>query len=122
MKICNAAMDGNEKAQKMMKEIDQSGIPSSKKPGGIHCRYASKYTRFAKTLDVEVPDFFLKEIYGHHGRSAAGWKKCTKAQLQQKNLELEAKVEKLQRELDECTSFMLQLKSDVHKVSAHHIV
>ena len=123
--IITAAMQGNEQAYKMMNDIDQQGMPSTRKSGGIHCRFASKYTRFARTLDHEVP-LFANDIYGHPftksiGRSAAQ-KRCTKAQLQQRNIELEAKVKSLQKELDECTSLMLHMKLDVHEVSAHHIV
>ena len=111
IKIITAAYQGNEQAYKIMNAIDQQGTPSTRKAGGMHCRFASNYTRFARKLDLAVPDF-AREIYGHpftksKGRSAAQ-KRCTKAQLQQRNIELEAKVKSLQKELDECTSLMLQ--------------
>ena len=112
--IITAAYKDNPKAWKMMVEIDEQGIPSTRESGGIHCRYASKYTRFARKIH--------DEMYGlspcGKGRSAAQ-KRCTKPQLQQRNIELEAKVESLQKELDECTALMHQSRAEV---SAHHIV
>ena len=107
--IISEAYKGNAKAWKMMTEIDEQGIPSTRESGGIHCRYASKYTRFARKRH--------DEIYGHPwgkpaGRSPAQ-KRCTKPQLQQRNIELEAKVKSLQKELDECTSLMLQSKLEL---------
>ena len=114
--IITAAMNGNDKAWRMMQEIDAQGIPSTRTAGGIHCRFASKYTRFARKLDHEVPDF-ARNIYGHPftksgGRSAAA-KRCTKAQLQQRNIELEAKVKSLQKELDKLQKVMLQSKYEL---------
>ena len=107
--IKDAAFKGNECAWLIMKEIDQEGQPSTRESGGIHCRYASKYTRFARKL--------AHDIYGDPlpGRQ----KRSTKAQLLQRNIDLEAKVESLQRELVECKALMNQSRAEV---SAHHIV
>ena len=116
MKITTAAHQGNEQAHKITKVIEQQGTTSTRKAGGIHCRMAGNYTRFARNLDVTVPDF-AKQIYGHpftksKGRSAAQ-KKCTQAQLQQRNIELEAKVKSLQKELDKLQKVMLQSKYEL---------
>ena len=107
MKIIIAAHQGNEQAQKIMEVIKQEGTTSTRKAGGIHCRMAGKYTRFARLLDVTVP-YFTKS----KGRSAAQ-KKCTQAQLQQRNIELEAKVKSLQKELDKLQKVMLQSKYEL---------
>lgn len=114
--IVSEAYKGNAKAWKIMTEIDEQGIPSTRESGGIHCRYASKYTRFARKIHDEM--YGLSPWGKPAGRSAAQ-KRCTKPQLQQRNIELEAKVESLQKELDECTALMHQSRAEV---SAHHIV
>ena len=67
-----------------------------------------------KSMDI------ITEVHNSHFQLAG--RNAQRHNSSKKNLELEAKVEKLQKELDECTSFMLQLKFDVHEVSAHHIV
>ena len=88
--------------------------------GGMHHRLASKYTKFARMLDIDIneaPDF-AKDIYGpplsipRKARSARE-KRCTKEELQQKNIELEAQVKSMQKELDECYALMLQSKLEV---------
>ena len=53
------------------------------------------------------------------GTSAKAKERMTKPQLQQRNKELEAKVEALEKELDECTAEMHKFAAEV---SAHHIV
>ena len=107
--IVEAAFKGNENAWLIMKEIDQEGQPSTRESGGIHCRYASKYTKFARKL---AHNMYGDPLPGKQKRS-------TKAQLLQKNIDLEAKVETIGRELVECKALMNQSRAEV---SAHHIV
>ena len=112
--IIDAASKGIECARVTMNEIDRQGIPSTRESGGIHCRYASKYNKFARKLAHDI----YGDLWPPAGRSAAQ-KRCTKAQLLQRNLDLEAKVESLQQELVKCNVSMHQSRAEV---SAHHIV